>query len=77
MPSVAKVAYRPRSGSGGEKTFEDVIKGFDSDRHRVMLVVVELMKTPLVVASGSLPASLLLTFFPSPFLSPPFFFLKR
>lgn len=35
----AKVAFHPRSGSGEEKkTFEDVIRGFDTDRHRVMLV---------------------------------------
>ncbi len=65
MPSVAKVAFQPRSGSAEKKTFEDVIKGFDSDRHRVMFVAVVLMKIALVAVSGSLPTSLLLSFFPA------------
>lgn len=66
------MAYQPGSGSGKEKTFEDVIKGFDSDRHRVMLVAVLLMKTTLVVVSGVFPTSLshlcLLSFTPLSFL---------
>lgn len=57
-----------RSGSGEEKTFEDVIKGFDSDRHRVLFAAVVLLKTTLVVVSGSFPTSLLLASFPSPLL---------
>lgn len=44
------------------KTFEDVIRGFDSDRRRVMLVALVLMEPTLVMAGGSLPTSLLLTF---------------
>lgn len=65
-----KVVYRPRSGSGEEKTFEDVIESFDSDRHRVMLAAVVLLKTTLGVVSGSLPTSLFLTSFLSLFLFP-------
>lgn len=44
------------------KTFEDIIKGFDSDRHRVMFVAVVLMKTTLVVVIGSLPTSFFFSF---------------
>lgn len=64
------MAFQPSSGSGEEKTFKDVIKGFDSDRHRVMLAVP--MKTTLLAVSGSLPTSLLLTFIPSLLLFPLF-----
>lgn len=65
------MAYQPGSGSGKEKTFEDVIKGFDSDRHRVMLVAVLLVKTTLVVVSGVFPTSrsLLCSLSPAHFLS--------
>lgn len=74
------MAYQLGSGSGEEKTFEDIIKGFDSDRHRVMLVAVLPVKTTLVVVSGVFPTSLcllyLISFTPSHslFLSSPLFF---
>lgn len=57
------MAYQLGSGSGKEKTFQDTIEGFDSGRHRVMLVAMVLMKSTLVAMIGSLPASLLLSFF--------------